>query len=99
YRRTTLFLPQSASRATVDVDLGWTSLGAGRRDLERPRLAIVETKTGATPSAVDRLLWARGHRPRRISKYGVGLAALHTELPDLKWHRVLRRDLDVHPIR
>lgn len=99
YRRTTLFLPDSASRATVDVDLGWTSLGpGGGRDLERSRLAVVETKTGATPSTIDRLLWARGHRPRQLSKYGVGMAALHPELPDLKWHRVLSRDLGVPPV-
>lgn len=99
YRRSTLFLPGSSSRATVDVDLGWTSLSAyGGRDLDRPRLAIVETKTGSTPSALDRVLWAHGHRPTCISKYGVGMAALVPGLPDLKWHRVLRRDLAVpHP--
>ena len=96
YQRTTLFLPESASRATIDVDLGWTSLGRrGHGDLDRPALAVVETKTGSTPSALDRLLWARGARPARISKYGVGMAALHTDLPDLKWHRVLRRDLAI----
>jgi len=34
-----------------------------------------------------------GHRPLRISKYGVGMAALHPGLPELKWHRVLHRSL------
>lgn len=92
YRRSTLFLPASASRVTIDVDLGWTALSP-RRDLDRPALAIVETKTGSTPSAVDRLLWQRGHRPARISKYGVGMAALHPDLPRLKWHRVLHQHL------
>lgn len=96
YRRTTLYLSESRSRATVDVDLGWsTDAHLGARDLDRPGLAIVETKTGATPSAVDRALWSLGHRPVCISKYGVGLAALVPGLPDLKWHRVLRRDLAV----
>jgi hypothetical protein len=96
YRRTTLYLPESRSRATIDVDLGWTTLApyAGR-DLDRPRLAIVETKTGSTPSALDRLLWTHGHRPTCVSKFGVGLAALVPGLPDLKWHRVLRQDLAV----
>lgn len=90
YSRTTLFLPESASRVTVDTDLGWTSLvGPRHRDLDRPALAVVETKTGSTPSAFDRLLWSRGHRPVQISKYGVGMAALHPELPHLKWHRAL----------
>lgn len=92
YQRSTLFLPSSASRVTVDVDLGWSSL-RGVRDLDRPTVAIVETKTGSTPSAVDRLLWSRGHRPVRISKYGVGMAALVPDLPRLKWHHVLDRHL------
>lgn len=92
YRRTTLFLPASASRVTIDVDLGWTSVRSSR-DLDRPHLAIVETKTGSTPSSVDRLLWSRGHRPLAISKFGVGMAALHPELPRLKWHHVMNRHL------
>ena len=92
YQRSTLFLPSSASRVTLDVDLGWSSLRAVR-DLDRPSLAIIETKTGSTPSAVDRLLWSRGHRPVRISKYGVGMAALSPALPRLKWHHVLDRHL------
>ncbi|GAA1547826.1 polyphosphate polymerase domain-containing protein [Nocardioides humi] len=94
YQRSTLFLPSSASRVTIDVDLGWTALGP-QRELDRPSLAIVETKTGSTPSEVDRLLWRAGHRPTRISKYGVGMAALHPDLPRLKWHRVLDAHLDV----
>ncbi|WP_036508119.1 polyphosphate polymerase domain-containing protein [Nocardioides sp. URHA0020] len=98
YRRTTLFLPDSRSRVTVDVDLGWTSLIQGG-DLERPSLAIVETKTGSTPSQVDRLMWSRGHRPARISKYGVGMAALHPDLPRLKWHRALDKHLGLMAVR
>lgn len=94
YQRTTLFLPQSTSRVTIDVDLGWTSLASGR-DLDRPSLAIVETKTGSTPSEMDHLLWRHGHRPIRISKYGVGMAALHPDLPRLKWHRTLHQHLGV----
>lgn len=95
YSRTTLFLPDSCSRVTIDTDLGWTSLTGHRRDLDRPGLAIVETKTGSTPSGFDRLLWSRGHRPVGISKYGAGLAALHPELPRLKWHHTLTTDLHV----
>jgi hypothetical protein len=88
YQRSTFFLPSSASRVTLDVDLGWSSLRSVR-DLDRPGLAIVETKTGSTPSVVDRLLWSRGHRPVRLSKYGVGMAALDPTLPRLKWHHVV----------
>ncbi|MFT4288325.1 polyphosphate polymerase domain-containing protein [Nocardioides sp.] len=92
YRRTTLLLPGSSARVTLDVDLAWSTAD---RELVRRELAIVETKTGSTPSAVDRLLWSRGHRPVRISKYGVGMAALHPELPRLKWHHTLARHLAV----
>lgn len=97
YQRSTLLLPEpdgTDSRVTIDVDLGWTSL-TSQRDLDRPSLAIVETKTGSTPSAADRLLWRAGHRPLRISKYGVGMAALHPDLPRLKWHRTLHQHLGV----
>lgn len=92
YRRSTLLLPGSGARVTVDLDLRWTSLRTGS-ELERGGLAIVETKTGSTPSALDRSLWTHGQRPVRISKYGVGMAALHPELPRLKWHRALDRHL------
>ena len=92
YRRSTLYLPSSGTRATVDVDLGWRSL-QHHGVLERPGLAVIETKTGATPSEVDRLLWTHGHRPVRISKYGLGMAALQPGLPPLKWFRALHRDL------
>lgn len=99
YRRTTLLLPGSGSRATIDVGLGWGSLGNGR-SVERPGLAIVETKAGSTPSEIDRLLWSLGHRPVKISKFGVGMSALHPELPRLKWHRAMDRHLSLppHPI-
>ncbi|WP_298445412.1 polyphosphate polymerase domain-containing protein [Gordonia sp. (in: high G+C Gram-positive bacteria)] len=59
--------------------------------LELPGLVIVETKSGAHPSGVDRLLWRSGHRPASISKYGTGLAALRDDLPANKWTRILRR--------
>lgn len=95
YRRSTLLLPAGDARVTIDVDLGWTSLASGR-DLDRPRLAIVETKTGSTPSAVDRQLWSAGHRPARISKYGIGMAALDSTLPALKWHRAMKKH--IHPV-
>jgi len=94
YRRTTLHLagspspdPRPATRATIDTDLSWVDLrdGAG---VERPDLAIVETKGVRAPSPVDRLLWRQGLRPRSVSKYGAGLARLRPDVPALKWHRV-----------
>ncbi len=94
YVRSTLLLDGASGgdRATIDVDVTWESVGTGRR-LSRPDLAIVETKAGSTPTSLDRLLWSQRHRPTRVSKYGVGVAALEPDAPDLKWHRVLARDV------
>ncbi|MFI9644060.1 polyphosphate polymerase domain-containing protein [Micromonospora sp. NPDC051925] len=89
YLRSTLYLPATGSRATIDVALHWED-SRGRR-LALPELAIIETKTGSTASHVDRLLWSRGHRPVSISKYATGLAALDPELPATRWRRTLRR--------
>jgi hypothetical protein len=56
YQRTTLFLPESASRATVDVDLGWTALPArpprpgpagARRGRDQDRLHAVRARPAA----------------------------------------------------
>ncbi|WP_432901418.1 polyphosphate polymerase domain-containing protein [Micromonospora matsumotoense] len=93
YLRSTLYLPATASRATIDVALRWED-HRGRR-LALPELAIIETKTGSTASHVDRLLWRQGHRPVAISKYATGLAALDPELPAGRWRRTLRRHF--HP--
>jgi hypothetical protein len=99
YLRTTLFIPESSSRATIDTGLSWATVpepsalraGVRRLRLDRPRLAIVETKSGSRASAVDRILWTHGHRPATISKYATGMAALHGDLPANKWAPVLRR--------
>jgi hypothetical protein len=98
YSRTTLLLlpPDGhgpASRVTLDTGLTW-ALPDGPRVL-LPGLAVVETKSGPTPSAADRHLWSAGRRPVRVSKFGTGLAVLRPELPSTKWHPVLRRL--IHP--
>ncbi|UZN05303.1 polyphosphate polymerase domain-containing protein [Cellulomonas sp. S1-8] len=95
YRRATVLLPDTDSRLTVDVDLTWRD---GHEALALDRLAVVETKTGSTASAADRLLWAHGHRPLRISKYATGLAALQPTLPATRWQRTLRRHLLPHSV-
>jgi hypothetical protein len=89
YRRTTLLLPATDDRVTVDTELTWWLPGGSALTL--PGRAVVETKTGSGASAADRLLWRHGHRPARISKYGTGLAALRGDLPDNRWWPVLRR--------
>ncbi|MFI9010901.1 polyphosphate polymerase domain-containing protein [Actinosynnema sp. NPDC053489] len=88
YRRTTLLLPESASRVTIDTALSWRH---GDAELTPAGLAVVETKTASAASPVDRVLWQRGVRPARISKYATGLAALRLDLPDAPWRRTLRR--------
>src|SRR5690606_9852422 len=93
YRRATLHLPDERARVTIDTDLGWTADGRHR---DAPGIAVVETKTASTPSAVDRLLWARGHRPVPVSKFATGLALLRPDLPANRWHRTLRRLDDAH---
>ncbi|MFT3970164.1 MAG: polyphosphate polymerase domain-containing protein [Micropruina sp.] len=93
YRRATLVPPEPDVRVTVDTDLTWIE---GHNALSLPGLVVIETKSGPHPSGVDRRLWRSGHRPVSISKYGTGLAALRTDLPDNKWARILRRHFHHH---
>jgi hypothetical protein len=88
YQRTTLLLPETASRVTIDTALSWRHDDA---TLRLSGLAVVETKTTSAATPVDRMLWQRGVRPARISKYATGLAALRLDLPDTPWRRTLRR--------
>jgi hypothetical protein len=95
YRRSTLYIPSSGARATID--LGLVLRGDDQRSLSLPDLAVVESKSAGGPTIVDKLLWRNGHRPDSISKYCVGLAALHPDLPSNKWRRVLRRHFQQPP--
>ncbi len=97
YLRSTLWLPGSGARVTLDVDLAW-SLPREDTVSRVPGLAVVETKTAGASSGVDRALWSQGHRPVRISKYGTGLALLTPDLPAHRWHRVRTRHLQQHLI-
>lgn len=92
YDRVTLHLPSTDARVTMDTALAWsTPPDDDAGPLTLPGLAVVETKTGSTPSSVDRLLWRAGYRPVRLSKYGTGMAALHPGLPATRWRQVLDR--------
>ncbi|HWK19594.1 MAG TPA: polyphosphate polymerase domain-containing protein [Microbacteriaceae bacterium] len=92
YRRTTFAPPGRGLRATLDTQLSWETPDGEM--LRLPGTAIIETKSGAQTSAVDRALWRAGHRPVGISKYGTGLAAVRGDLVANKWTRVLRRHFD-----
>lgn len=90
YLRSTLLMPGGSGRATLDAGLEWEDLRNGGGRLAAPELVIVETKSGSAPSSLDRLLWAGGVRPGRISKYATALAALDPRLPANRWTRALR---------
>lgn len=97
YDRSTLLLAAGAdgqpSRATIDTNLVWRRPDTQGEPLRGAGMAIVETKGGSSPSALDKALWRQGIRPARISKYGTGLAALDSGLPANKWRRTLTRHL------
>ena len=76
----------------MDTGLEWHSLRTDGTRVSGGDLVIIETKSGATPSVVDHLLWEQGVRPVKISKYGTAMAAMH-DLPANKWHRVMHREL------
>lgn len=92
YDRTTLYLPSDGARATLDLGVRFATASD---DVSLTGLAIVETKGGTRPTGFDRLLGALGHRETRMSKYGVGMAALHPELHPEKWAPTLRCTLNL----
>ena len=89
YRRATLVDHRAGSRVTCDADLEWMTPDGAWVGLDE--YLLIETKSTGAPTVADRLLWAAGNRPETISKFGVGMAALHPHLPANKWNRTLRR--------
>lgn len=87
YTRATLLVGADGARATVDTDV--TAIAPDGRHAVLDGMVVLETKAAGAPTSVDRLLWAWGHRPVRISKFGTGLAALFPELPSNRWTRAL----------
>ena len=51
----------------------------------------MESKSAGQSSGPDEILRTLGVRPVSVSKYCVGIAALHPELPSNAWHQTLRR--------
>ncbi|MGM9471502.1 polyphosphate polymerase domain-containing protein [Pseudarthrobacter sp. YS3] len=95
YHRTTLYLPQSGSRATIDTGVTWQRPGGQAWVLDGA--VILETKSGSAAGPLDRHLWAHGVRPSRISKFATGMAALCPDLPANRWNRTLRRTMNLGP--
>lgn len=97
YWRITLFDPVAPSRVTIDTGLHAETRGGGL--VEARNLTIVETKSAAKATPVDRLLWANHCRPTSFSKYGTLLAVAIPGLPANKWNRTLRTRFGWEPDR
>jgi len=93
YWRATVMGVDLGFRLTADTDLVCSSPGGASVLMDGQ--VVVETKSWSAPTRPDRVLWWMGHRPVGISKYCVGMAALHPELPANRWHRALRHHLQV----
>ena len=88
YRRATLVNPIDGERVTCDVELHFTN---EKDRVHGPDMVVVETKSADGRGASDRALAELGIRPVSMSKYCLGVAVLHPELPANKWARLLNR--------
>ena len=95
YRRTTFVTRDGAARLTCDVGLVCLDIRHEVRDTGS--YVLVESKSSGRGSAPERILRELGLRPVSVSKYCVGVAALHPELPSNPWHRTLRRYFEPLP--
>jgi hypothetical protein len=90
YRRTTFVARTGAARLTCDVAL--VCRDGSHEVHDTGTHVLVESKSGGHGgSAADRLLRDLGVRPASVSKYAIGVAALHPEVPSNPWHQTLRR--------
>jgi VTC domain-containing protein len=89
YRRTTFVSRTGEARLTCDV--GLTCMDLEHEVSDTGTHVLVESKSSARGSAPDRILRELGVRPASVSKYCVGVAALHPELPSNPWHQTLQR--------
>jgi hypothetical protein len=89
YQRTTFVSRTGDTRLTCDVGLVCRDGEHEVRDTGTH--VLVESKSSVGGGAADRLLRDLGVRPATVSKYCVGVAALHPELPSNPWHQTLRR--------
>jgi hypothetical protein len=80
------------SRLTCDVALSCHSPHASITDSGAH--VLVESKSANGMGRADQMLLHLGVRPASISKYGLGIAALHPEVPSNPWHATLKRYFD-----
>lgn len=88
YLRSTLVDGAAGTRITIDREVVCTDDRGLAVEFDQ---VIVETKSTAAASPVDRWLWQQASRPARMSKYCTAMAALRPELPANRWHRTLSR--------
>ena len=88
YVRATLVDPVDGERVTGDVDLRYFD---DAHTVIGPEMVVVETKSSDGRGVSDQALAGLGIRPVSMSKYCLGVAALHPELPANKWARLLNR--------
>ena len=89
YNRGTLVNPISQERLTLDVQLLCRD---GSQEMAGPDMVVVETKSADGRGVADRVLAEMGIRDLSMSKYCVGLAMLHPQLPANRWSRLLREN-------
>jgi hypothetical protein len=87
YRRSMI----AAGSSRVSIDRAVRLADPSGRSIGLADWVVVECKSARAAGAVDRALWAVHARPIAISKYGVGMAALHPDLPGNKWRRAVAR--------
>ena len=91
FERITLVAPALGERATVDTRLSFRAPQGGGGRL-RPDVAIVESKSASGGAAIDAALRRAGIRVEAAcSKYCVGLALVHPDIPANAWRSLLRR--------
>ena len=96
YTRLTLVDAAAGTRVTCDAGLVCATPDGRAASMEHQ--VLVEVKSIGSATAVDRVLWSMACRPVSISKYCVGLAAVHPDLPANRWNRTLRRHFDWQPL-
>jgi hypothetical protein len=95
FERTTLLDRRDGSRATLDREIHLAAPNG--KPIVLCQHSVFETKSIGVATAADRWLWRQGHRPTSFSKFCIGMALTHSELPANKWNRTLRRDLGWKP--
>lgn len=90
YLRSTLVDVTDRSRITLDRQLAASLAGPQAQWRALTDALVIETKSSAGATPLDRALWAAHTRPVAISKFAIGMAIHHPDLPSNRWSRLLR---------